>query len=237
VTGPAGQAVIEAFWADRLGCQVADLRRPGVTVVSWPEPFAYALRRQGTLVVAVPARRREAVAARLGGLDPAEAFRPDRLAAVLGGAAGPPVGPAYQGFADAGGARAPAAGDVRALGGADRAALDALRRAAGETAWEHSAIDPERPPLFGRFAGGVLVAAATLEDPGGPVASVGVLTHPAHRGRGHGRAVAGAATRAALDDGAVARYQTLEANLASVAIAHALGYRRDATTLSFRLPG
>ena len=237
MTGSEGQAAIERFWAGRLGCQVADLRRPTLTVVPWSRPFAYALLRRDTLVVAVPAGRRPAVTARLVGLDPAEAFQAGRLAAVLGDAAGPPVGPAYQGFADAGDARTPAAGDVRLLGEDDRPALDALRLAAGETAWEHSTVDPERPPLFGRFAGGVLVAAATLEDPGGPVASVGVLTHPAHRGRGHGRAVAGAATRAALDAGVVAHYQTLEANLPSVAIARALGFRRDGTTLSFRLPG
>ena len=237
MTGPAGQAAIEAFWAGRLGCRVADLRRPGVTVVPWPEPFAYALLRRGTLVVAVPAGWPPAVTGGLGGLDPAVAFRADRLAAVLGDGAGPPVGPAYQGFADAGDARGPTAADIRLLGEGDRPALDRVRLAAGETAWEHSAINLDRPPVFGRFAGGVLVAAATLEDPGGPVASVGVLTHPAHRGRGHGRAVAGAVTRAALDAGAVARYQTLDANPASVAIARALGYRRDATTLSFRLPG
>jgi GNAT superfamily N-acetyltransferase len=237
VTGPAARAAIEAFWAGRLGCQLADLRRPGVTVVPWPEPFAYALLRQGTLVVAVQAGWRAAVAGRLGGLDPVAAFRLDRLATVFGHDAGPPVGPAYQGFADAGDARTPAAGDVRLLGDGDRPALDALRLAAGETAWAHSAIHPTRPPLFGRFAGGILVAAATLEDVGGPVCSVGVLTHPAHRGHGHGRAVAGAATRAALDAGAVARYQTLDANVASVAIARDLGYRRDGTTLSLRLRG
>jgi GNAT superfamily N-acetyltransferase len=125
---------------------------------------------------------------------------------------------------------------VRLLGEADRSALDALRLAAGPTAWEHSAVDPDRPPVFGRFAGGALVAAATLEDAGEPVSSVGVLTHPGHRGRGHGRAVAAAATRAALDAGSVAHYQTLDANAPSVAIARALGFGRDATTLAVR-PG
>ena len=63
---------------------------------------------------------------------------------------------------------------------------------------------------------------------------MGVLTHPGHRGRGHGRAVAGAATQAAVAAGSVAHYQTLDANLSSVAVARALGYRRDATTLAVR---
>jgi GNAT superfamily N-acetyltransferase len=235
VTGPAGQAAVDAFWAARLGCRVADLHRPGVHLVARPEPVAYAWLRGATLVVAVPAGWRSAVADHLHGLAAAEAFDPDRLGAPFGTQRGPVVGPAYQGFADAGDLRSVEAEDVRLLGGADRPALDALRVAAGETAWEHSAIDPDRPPVFGRFDGGVLVAAATLEDAGQPVASVGVLSHPDHRGRGHGRAVAGAATRAALDAGSVAHYQTLDANTPSVAIARALGYRRDTTTLAVRL--
>jgi GNAT superfamily N-acetyltransferase len=239
VPGPAGLAAVERFWAAQLGCRVADLRRPGVLVVARPEPAAAALAllRAAPLVVAVPPVWRPALTTALVAAHPAEAFHPDRLRAGFGAAAGEVVGPAYQGFADAGDfVRAPAEG-VRPLGAADRDALDALRRAAGETAWEHSAIDPDHPPLFGRFAGGVLVAAATLADAGGPVASVGVLTDPRHRGRGHGRAVAGAATWAAVAVGAVAHYQTLDANRPSVAIARALGYRRDATTLAVRLAG
>jgi hypothetical protein len=236
VTGAAVLATVEAFWADRLGCRVADLRGRGtVVVVTRPAPAASALAllRPPALVVAVPAAWRPAAAA-LERLAPAEAFQPDRLLAVFGTAGGAVVGPAYQGFAGGDDAADIRVEGVRPLGEADRGALADLRRAAGETAWEHSAINPDRPPLFGRFAGGRLVAAATLEDAGGPVASVGVLTHPGHRGRGHGRAVAGAATLAALAAGAVAHYQTLEANAPSVAIAHALGYRRDATTLAVR---
>jgi GNAT superfamily N-acetyltransferase len=235
VTGPAALAAVEAFWAARFGCPVADLHRPGTVVVDRPEPAAFALLRTGTLLVAVPAGWRPAVAAALRGLAPAEAFQPERLRALFGASAGAVVGPAYQGFADAADIRSVPTGDVRLLDEADRAALAALRRAAGETAWEHSAIDPDRPPVFGRFAGGELVAAATLEGAGGAVASVGVLTHPRHRGRGHGRAVAATATRAALDSGSVAHYQTLDANAPSVAVASALGYRRDATTVAVRL--
>jgi len=48
--------------------------------------------------------------------------------------------------------------------------------------------------------------------------------------------VAAAATVAALDVGSVAHYQTLDANAPSVAIARALGFGRDATTLAVR-PG
>ena len=206
-----------------------------VVTRSEPAASALALLRPPALVIAVPAVWRPAAAA-LERLAAAEAFQPDRLLALFE-AAGEVVGPAYQGFTDRADVASGWAREVRPLGVADRGALDALRRAAGEIAWAHSAIDPGRPPLFGRFADGVLVAAATLADADGPVASVGVLTHPRYRGRGHGRAVAGAATRAAVAAGAVAHYQTLDANTPSVAIARALGYHRDATTLAVRLAG
>jgi GNAT superfamily N-acetyltransferase len=235
VPGPAGLAAVEAFWARRLGCTIADLHRPGLSVVEGPGPSAFALLRAGTLVVAVPPGRRPAVAARLGGLAVAEAFASSRLRVALGAGPSSVIGPAYQGFADAADYRPASTEGVRLLGEADRPALDALRLAAGPTAWEHSAVDPDRPPVFGRFAGGALVAAATLEHAGEPVSSVGVLTHPGHRGRGHGRAVAAAATVAALEAGSVAHYQTLDGNAPSVAIARALGFGRDATTLAVRL--
>jgi GNAT superfamily N-acetyltransferase len=234
VPGPAGLAAVEVFWARRLGCTTADLHRPGLSVIDGPGTGTFAVLRASTLIVAVPPGRRLAVVSRLDGLTVAEAFAPSPLRAALGAGASWVVGPAYQGFADAADYRPASTEGVRLLGEADRSALDALRLAAGPTAWEHSAIDPDRPPVFGRFAGGVLAAAATLEDAGQPVSSVGVLTHPGHRGRGHGRAVAAAATKAALNAGSVAHYQTLDANAPSVAIANALGFRRDATTLAIR---
>jgi len=236
VPSSAGLAAIEAFWAGRLGCTTADLRRPGLSVAEGPGSGALALLRAGVLIVVVPHGRRPAVADRLRGLTVAEAFAPSRLRAALGAGPSSVIGPAYQGFAEAADYRPTSTEGVRLLGEADRSALDTLRLAAGPTAWEHSAVDPDRPPVFGRFAGGALVAAATLEDAGEPVSSVGVLTHPGHRGRGHGRAVAAAATVAALDVGSVAHYQTLDANAPSVAIARALGFGRDATTLAVR-PG
>jgi GNAT superfamily N-acetyltransferase len=237
-------APVDAFWASRLGCLPADLCRPGTTVTTLTEedpdsdaPFAFAWWREPALVVAVPAGWR-AAAERLAAADPAETFQAERLRAAFGDAAGEVVGPAYQGWVDAAGFRPAPAGGVRPLGSGDRAALDELRRAAGESAWEHSAIDPDRPPLLGRFDGDRLVAAGTLAGWGEPVVHVGVLTHPAARRLGHGRAVVTSLTRAALDVGSVIHYQTLDGNAGSLAVARALGYRRHATTLAVRLqPG
>jgi GNAT superfamily N-acetyltransferase len=237
VTPPAA---VDALWAGELGCAAADLRGPGTVVAALPEPdaddpFALAFWRPPALVVAVPEGWRALVAERLGAREPAGALRAEPLAATFGGAADEVVGPAYQGWVDAPSFRPAGAEGVRRLGRDDLAGLAGLRRAAGEVSWEHSAIDEDRPPLYGRFDGAALVAAGTLVGWGQPVVHVGILTHPAHRRRGHGRAVAGAMTAAALAAGVVPHYQTLDTNVASLAVAGALGYRRHATTLSFRL--
>ena len=48
---------------------------------------------------------------------------------------------------------------------------------------------------------------------------VGIVTHPAFRGRGYGTAVVSAMTADGLADGRVVQYRTLQANLPSVAVA------------------
>jgi predicted GNAT family acetyltransferase len=64
---------------------------------------------------------------------------------------------------------------------------------------------------------------------------VGVVTLPAWRGRGAGLAVVSALTAHCLAHGAVLHYQTLRANLPSIAIARRLGYEDVATALAIRL--
>jgi RimJ/RimL family protein N-acetyltransferase len=117
----------------------------------------------------------------------------------------------------------------------DLPALRQLAAAAGPTAWAHSGIDPARPPVFGCYAGRTLAAAGMLEPWGARLRHVGILTHPAYRGRGDGKAVVSAMTAHGLAAGVVVQYRTLAGNVASVAIAHALGFRRFGQTLAVRL--
>ena len=63
---------------------------------------------------------------------------------------------------------------------------------------------------------------------------IAIVTHPAHRGRGLGKAAVSAIARIALARGLVAQYRTLCANTPSMAIARALGFQRFATTLAIR---
>jgi RimJ/RimL family protein N-acetyltransferase len=68
-----------------------------------------------------------------------------------------------------------------------------------------------------------------------PLLHIGIITHPAYRRQGHGRAVVSAISAYGLGVGLVPRYQALAANIPSVAIARALGFTHYATTLAVRL--
>ena len=93
----------------------------------------------------------------------------------------------------------------------------------------------ERTPIAGVFEGNSLVAAAGYEVWGGHIAHIGVVTHPTHRGKGHGKAVVVEVSRDALANGLVLQYRTLTANAPSVAIARALGFRHYADSISVRV--
>ena len=78
-----------------------------------------------------------------------------------------------------------------------------------------------------------MVAVARYRPAWEEAVSIGVVTHPAYRGRGYGRAVV--STAQGLEAGFIVLYQTLLANAPSVALATGLGYQPYATHLAVRL--
>jgi len=191
--------------------------------------------RPPACVLAVPEDWYEPVASRVGHRPPAEVFDSAVLRQVLGAAVDQVIGPAWLGYADASDFRPAPTMGTRLLTDQDLPELQRLAAACGPMAWEHSGIDPARPPVFGCFAGEVLAAAGMLECWGDRLLQVGIVTHPAYRGRGYGKAVVSAMTAHGLATGGVVQYRTLQANLPSVGIARALGFQRFAQTLAVRL--
>jgi GNAT superfamily N-acetyltransferase len=241
MTTEASLHAVVAFWAAQLGCSEAQLRRPGTSVVrNGPGLADYrgatVVLRPPACVVAVPADWHEPVASRIGRRPPAEVFDVGLLRRVFGAAVDRVIGPAWLGYADAGDVRPAPTMGTRLLTEQDLPELRRLEAACGPTAWEHSGIDPARPPVFGCFAGGRLAAAGMLERWGDRLLHVGIVTHPGCRGRGYGKAVVSAMSAHGLATGGVMQYRTLQANLPSVAVARALGFRRFALTLAVRLP-
>jgi ribosomal protein S18 acetylase RimI-like enzyme len=199
-------AVIERFWAADHGCTVEELRRDEIVATPHGRGI-FIFSRRGAVVALPPSLAVERV-----------------------------VGPAFIGYADGatfvGGDEAGA----RALGDADGDAVAALRDACEPVAWEQGGPSPATATAVGVFRGGALAALASYELWGDRIAHIGIITHPAHRGRGLGKAAVCAMSRIALARGLVAQYRTLCANTPSMAIARALGFQRYATTLSIRGP-
>jgi hypothetical protein len=240
VTTNASIQAVLAFWAAHLGCSRAQLAQPGTTVVrNGPDLAGYrgatVVFRPPACVVAVPHDWYELAAGRLGRRPAAAVFDIPLLREVFGSAVDQVIGPAWLGYADAGDfTPAPTMG-TRLLTDQDLPALRRLAAACGPTAWAHSGIRPGSSQVFGCHAGGGLAAAGMLEPWGPRLLHVGIVTHPAHRGRGYGKAVVGAITAHGLAAGGVVQYRTLQANGASVGIARALGFQRFAQTLAVRL--
>jgi GNAT superfamily N-acetyltransferase len=235
------QAVL-AFWAAHLGCSREQLAQPGTAVVrNGPDLAGYrgatVVSRPPACVVAVPDDWYQLAAGRLGRRPAVAVFDIPLLREVFGSAVDRVIGPAWLGYADAGDFTPALTMGTRLLTDRDLPALRRLADACGPTAWEHSGIRPGSSPVFGCHAGEELAAAGMLEPWGDRLLHVGIVTHPAHRGRGYGKAVVSAMTAHGLAAGGVVQYRTLEANRASVGIARALGFQRFLRTLAVRLAG
>jgi GNAT superfamily N-acetyltransferase len=233
------QAVVE-FWAAHLGCSLDQLAQPSTSVVpNGPDLASFrgatVMLRPPACVLAVPADWYDPVARSIGHRPPVEVFDPHLLRQLFGAAVDQVIGPAWLGYADASDLRPAPTMGTRLLTDQDLPELQRLAAACGPVAWEHSGIDPARPPVFGCFAGEVLAAAGMLERWGDRLLQVGIVTHPGYRGRGYGKAVVSAMTAHGLAAGGVVQYRTLQANFPSVGIARALGFRRFAHTLAVRL--
>lgn len=233
-------AGVEAFWAKRLGCAAEDLHRPGVALRRHAGELAdyrgaFLLRWGDACVFSVPAALLAPVRETTQGRDVDEVFDTGFLTRAFDGQLERIVGPTFQGCADASDFQPAAERGSRLLTAEDDGALSELALACDPEEWEHAGIEHERAPVYGCFAGQALVAAGTLLAWGPYLRNIGIVTHPAYRGRGYGRAVVSTMTAHVLARGLVAQYQTLLSNASSVAIAQALGFQQYASTLAVRL--
>jgi RimJ/RimL family protein N-acetyltransferase len=115
------------------------------------------------------------------------------------------------------------AGEIRRLAASDALAMEALHaRIPAGMRWF---VELDHPVVFGCFVEGELAAVAShflFEEQG--IAAGGVLTVPAYRGQGLGKAVVSATMAWALAEGYICEWSTWEANTASYRLAKALGF-------------
>jgi GNAT superfamily N-acetyltransferase len=226
--------IADRYWADHLGCLPGELFSVPFRVVTHGEELlgyrgVQLLFRDGKATASVPPDRESELRGRLAGLE--NGFSPEAFAAALSPVAALVLGPAYLGYTtDLRGTDAPA----RILGPGDAVAVETLRHACGEEEWDHGGSSLE-VPCSGVFHDGQLAALAGYETWGGTIAHLCIVTRPAFRGRGFGRAAVAHLARRALAAGLLPQYRTLDANTPSIRIAEALGFQRYATSMAVRL--
>ena len=228
------QSEVGAWWSERLGLPPPALRAGGIYLVPGSDhvgvmavtgaarPLGYGPAR------ALPALRR--VISDSPGLRGADddlqppgplAALAARVSAALGASAGAVIGPAWYGYCTAASLVPQPSPAVRALSPAD---LPLLARLHDQTpAAQRDESGTTGLPAFGYFDQDGLLAVACLgvwhEMP-----TLGVLTHPRHRGQGLARGVVAAAARAGLSRRAVVQYRAWRVNAASIAVARRTGF-------------
>ena len=232
-------ARIDQYWADVFGLSPGFDRTDGLLVTpharQWKDNFAFVFVRGNACVISVSRRRVEAVRRRAGPIGPGEWLTPGNVSSMFEEPVDRIVGPVFQGYAEADDFRPVHSDHVRRLCPADDDRLKALADACDSLQWEHSGTDFSTPNHFGLVADDEIVAVAHYDMWAPYAASIGIITHPAHRGRGCGKAAVSAAMKHAFERGHLVVYQTLLANTPSVRLAHSLGCREYARTLAVHL--
>ncbi len=223
---------VDTWWAARLRLPPAALRRGGIWVMPGSGylgvmAVAGACRPLGYGLPGAPAPAPGHVGrARLplaeGGRFPGGPLAAaTRAAAALGNGPGAAIGPAWHGYVTETSLTRDRSPAVRPLSPADLPLLIRLREQTPPAERDESGATGL--PAYGYLDRGALLAVACLglwhEMP-----TLGVLTHPAHRGRGLARAVVAAAAEAGLDRRAVVQYRAWRANPASIAVARHTGF-------------
>ena len=120
--------------------------------------------------------------------------------------------------------------NVRQLTEADEDLFKAFEAAASEQDLDDAYVELDHWAVFGAIDDGRLVAAASSYPWGGALlADTGVLTLPAYRGKGHGRAVVRALSRHAYGEGYEPQYRCQLDNHASIATAAGAGLTQFGT--------
>ncbi len=235
---PSTLSVIAAFWTSELGCSPDAGTAERVEIVAHGLAWsgALAFRRGAGCILSVPPAHHDAARHRAAGLSPEVLFTEATLRQVFAASVERVIGPAYLGYVDNATFVPVPPAAVRQLEPSDAPALDRLRAACEPEAWEHSSVEMDMSvPTFGYSKGNAIIAAGVLQPWSAGIVNLGIVTHPAHRGAGYGRAVVSTMTRYALDIGQVPQYRTLTSNTPSMNIARALGYQEYARTLAARL--
>jgi len=231
--------VITRCWADHLGCApehfqtTRTLALPHLGIGDYHGVFVFRLGQ--AVVASVPPQLLPTLGPPLEQLDPAQLMIKECVRAVGAATVERVIGPAYYGYADATSLLPSASAGIRLLTHEDAPFLEQLHTACSEAEWAEAGGLTIDLPLVGQFVGGRLVAVAGYHVWWDCLAHMCVITHPACRRHGYGKAVALRLAEVALSRALVPQYRALEVNQASIGIATALGFEHCATSIALRL--
>lgn len=231
--------VVDEAWAEALGCAVELLHTPGVHLVPGGPALAdyrgvYMAHLGSAVFVYAPASHQAGAKKALAMASPDDAFTASTCRLIAQGDGDKVLGPSWHGFADVAIFR-PAEGAGGQIITADDPQLDELRRACGTAEWAEAGFAHTDGHLYGLREDGRLVAAGDMTDYRGRPADVGVITHPAMRGRGLARRLVSYMVSTHLPAAGVVRYRALTTNYASLAVARPLGFIGRGQNLAVRL--
>ena len=238
LTNPTIETV-DQYWSSFLGCDREVLYKTQILVIPHADLTDYdglfLFVRDELFLVSVPQNLLDSFHTQAAGWSRADALEEGWLRSHISLPIELVVGPAFVGYTDDGAFRPANHEDTRFLAPQDMTALADLKEACSALEWKHGGSQLGEQPVVGAFNRQCLVAAAGYKVWGGVIAHISVITHPQYRGQGYGKAVVSRVTADALSRGLVPQYQTLEANMPSMAIGQALGFERYATTVAVRL--
>ena len=229
----------DQFWAKFLGIAPSEWATRGVTVRAHVGLVGYrglwCFRRLDCTVVSVPAGWVAPLTAQLARCEPDALFDRGLLVELLGSDFERLIGPAFQGALEPARFRPVPSVNVRFVGPDDSAAVARFRIECGVDGWESGGLDEVKQHMAAYFDGERIAAMAGYRPWNELAGDSCVLTHPEFRRRRHATAVVSAVVAAALGEGKLLLYQTLEENRGAVQVAVNLGYDQYARQAAVRL--
>jgi RimJ/RimL family protein N-acetyltransferase len=213
---------VDQWWAERLGVPVSELWPEGVTVStrSGLDDFdgIAVWRRDASAHVLLPGWADAKLADQLRVRDPAELLAPGFWRG-LGPVAGRKArGPVVHSYTDE------EVSAPRSVEEIDPASIADWEDAVSPKKWRASGFAGNVRHAFAIRSGDAIAAASNLTKFMGGSSNVGVLTHPAYRGRGFATRVTRAATAYAVEHEGIARFRYDADHARSRSVARALTF-------------
>ncbi len=231
-------SLVDAAWAEALGCSASLLHDPGPHLVPGGPGLSgyrgvYMARLGGSVLVYAPATHLAAAHRALSAASLKDVFSTESCLKIAGAQGQVVLGPSWHGFVDAAHFRPVEGAAGHRVEPADPG-LGELRRACREDEWSEAGFAEPDGRVYGLQQDGLMVVAGNMTDYRGVPADVGVITHPAFRGSGLARRLVSHMAGEHLPTVGVVRYRALQANLASLALAASLGFVRRGENLAVR---